>query len=93
MYQFQSLKYILIVRKTFENNVKIKLNCSGYNVHISLSKIVFYPFFSDSAADTSLVDDCPDPYATEITTVAPSTKGKPKKKWYQWENFGILYMS
>ena len=42
-------------------------------------RLSFIHFFSDSAADTSLVDDCPDPYATEITTVAPSTKGKPKK--------------
>lgn len=32
-------------------------------------------FFSDSTADTSIIEDCPDPYAIDTTTSVYPTKG------------------
>lgn len=35
----------------------------------------FNGFFSDSTADTSIIEDCPDPYAIDTTTSVYPTKG------------------
>lgn len=43
----------------------------------SNSNKVFNGFFSDSTADTSIIEDCPDPYAIDTTTSVYPTKGNP----------------
>lgn len=70
---FFTLLEVWKIKRTFCNHV-----CMSQRAVFNWSNNVFYILFflSDSTADTSIIEDCPDPYAIiDTTTPVYPTKG------------------